>query len=86
MLQWENHCLHETRSADAHRRDLEQKRLAQLISKATAFRQAEEIRAYVAAVVGRRSGGSLAVTGDVSQWANWALAQADRIDPVNEAS
>lgn len=86
MLQWENHCLQETRSADAHRRDLEQKRLAQLISKATAFRQAEEIRAYVAAVVGHRSGDSFAVPDDVSQWADWALGEADRIDPVNDAS
>lgn len=86
MLQWENHCLHETRPADAHRRDLEQKRLEQLISKATAFRQAEEIRTYVSAVVKRRSGGAFAVDDDVSQWADWALRQANSIDPVDEAS
>lgn len=85
MLQWENHCLHETRSADAHHRDLEQKRLEQLVSKATAFRQAQEIRAYVTAVVKRRSRETSVVNDDVSQWADWALRQADSIDPVDEA-
>ncbi|TNM66143.1 tyrosine-type recombinase/integrase [Aliirhizobium smilacinae] len=86
MLQWENYCLQKTRSSDEHRRDGEQKRLEQLINKATAFRQAEEIRAYVNAVVARSSGDPFTINDDLSQWADWALRQADSIDPVDAAT
>jgi hypothetical protein len=48
-----------------------------------ASREAEEIRAYVSAVRERQAAldEPLSATG-FQQWADWALSQADRIDPV----
>lgn len=84
MLQWEDHCLQKVRSEDEHRRDLETKRLEQLIGEAKAFRQAEEIRAYVSAVVDRSAADPLAFDSGLEQWADWARTQADRIDPAGK--
>lgn len=50
-------------------------------------REAEEIRAYVSAVRERQAAldEPLSATG-FQQWADWALGQADRIDPVLSGS
>jgi hypothetical protein len=61
----------------------EQARVDRLLSEATAFRQANDIRAYV----GRIREAYAASADPTSQqelnaWVSWALAQADRIDPV----
>ena len=62
---------------------LEQARVDRLMADASALCQAGEIRNYVQRVV------SAVTTGDIElpsvqldSWVIWALAQADRIDPV----
>lgn len=61
----------------------EEARINRLLGEAAAFKQANDIRAYLEDV--RRA--NIANDDPVSQeyldtWALWALAQADRIDPV----
>lgn len=65
--------------------ELEGKRLADLRTSGDLLRQAEEIRALVARVESALLRGNLPeLTPErVSQWKSWALAQADRIDPVH---
>ncbi|RVG14948.1 hypothetical protein [Sinorhizobium meliloti] len=61
----------------------EQARVDRLLSEAKALRQAEEIRGYVASV--RRlneQSTDPASEDELTNWALWALEQADRIDPV----
>lgn len=64
--------------------ELESKRLADLRTSGELLRQAEEIRALVARVESALlRGSSPELTPErVSKWKSWALAQADRIDPV----
>lgn len=62
----------------------ESKRLADLRTSGELLRQAEEIRALVAGVESALlRGNSPELTPEqVSHWKSWALAQADRIDPI----
>ena len=63
--------------------ELERRRVERLLGEARALRQAREIRTYVEEV--RAANGASAVPlpdAEVNAWAGWALAQADRIDPV----
>ena len=57
-------------------------RVQALLDEAEAIGQAGRIRAYVAEVRRRTSADPSTVAGDVETWASWALAEADRIDPV----
>lgn len=54
-----------------------------LLSQARALEQAQQIRAYVESV---RRLNAIApdpmASEDLADWSGWALAQADRIDPV----
>jgi hypothetical protein len=85
----------EERRKEAERRRLERERLdrlekarvGRLLAQARSLREAEEIRAYVSAVRQRQAGldDSLSATG-FQRWADWALGQADRIDPVLSGS
>lgn len=59
---------------------IEQAKINALLSGADALRRAEEIRSYVSAVLARTSSGP--DQDDIARWAQWALEQADRIDPV----
>lgn len=62
---------------------LEKARIGRLLRDAVALRQAADIRAYVDTVrteVGRV--GDLVSTDTLEGWTKWAVAQADRIDPV----
>lgn len=73
----------ETRKAEERRIQLEKARVDHLLGQATALRQATEIRAYVEAI--RKA--NRIVPDPMSEeefkiWEGWALAQADRIDPV----
>ncbi|MCK1485080.1 hypothetical protein IVB25_20905 [Bradyrhizobium sp. 193] len=62
---------------------LEQARIDRLLDEAATLRRATEIRAYVHAVKQATTGGEIcATTEEVERWAQWALAEADRIDPV----
>lgn len=60
---------------------LEKSQIDRLLSDAAAFQQASVIREYVAKI-NRTQSLSPTVSGeDLQQWIDWALAQADRIDP-----
>jgi hypothetical protein len=66
---------------------LEKARVARLLSQSRALREAQEIRAYVAAV--QESQATLENPLDKSElqdWVGWSLAQANRIDPVLNGS
>lgn len=85
----------EERRKEAERRRLERERLerlekarvGRLLAQSRALREAEEIRAHVSAVRDRQTAldDPLSATG-FQQWADWALSQADRIDPVLSGS
>lgn len=62
---------------------LEQARIDELLDQATALRRAMDIRAYVKEVRALCAAEVYSVSGDaLIGWTEWALAQADRIDPV----
>lgn len=77
------------RHAEAERKERERQaalakeRVHRLLTQAASLRQANDIRAYVeaalAAVVGR---GAPVDAEALDRWSAWALAEADRIDPV----
>jgi hypothetical protein len=63
--------------------ELERRRVERLLGEAEALRKAEAIRRYVAQA--RERNASLREpmpSEDLDAWAGWALAQADRIDPL----
>ena len=61
----------------------ERMRVERLLGEAAAFRQANDIRAYVTLVrETSRSSAEPVSQEELEAWAAWALAQADRIDPV----
>jgi len=74
----------EAEQAEHERRISEEKaRVDRLLSEAKALREAEEIRAYVASVRKLNENSMDPVSeDDLTNWALWALEQADRIDPV----
>ncbi len=59
--------------------ELERKRFERLLGEAEALRNARAIRTYVEEV---RAAASAVPQPDLDAWAQWALEQADRIDPV----
>lgn len=69
---------------ERERRIAEEKaRIDRLLGEAAAFRQANDIRAYVQSVQTLNTSASNPVPDmTLAGWAAWALAQADRIDPV----
>lgn len=79
----------EKRKEEAERKEreqlaaLEKERINRLLRDASAFRQAADIRNYVFDVEARFAAGEVPVSRkDLDVWRRWALAQADRIDPV----
>lgn len=71
----------EHRRAELHR--LEEKRLADLRESGKLLRRAAEIRALVAEVGAAVGRDGVAVTeAQLDHWRAWALAEADRLDPV----
>jgi len=61
---------------------IEQSRINRLLRDAAAFQQAREIRKYVEAIRLAQAGDGSSTIDEVDRWSTWALAQADRIDPV----
>ena len=61
---------------------LEQARIDRLLKDAAALQQARQIRDYVEAIRSAQSSSGISSTVDLERWSQWALAQADRIDPV----
>jgi hypothetical protein len=61
---------------------IEQARVSKLLDDARAFQQAGEIRGYVAAIgLAQANRGSHSME-EFQRWSEWALGQADRIDPA----
>ena len=74
------------RQAREHRERVEQARIDRLLDEAAALRRAMEIRAYVDAVKAAVESETTAISAEeLLQWSKWALAEADRIDPVRSA-
>lgn len=72
----------ETERVEKERREkLEQARVDRLLRDARAFEQAGLIRKYVDALRTAQGGKEGASSDPLDQWAEWALAQAERIDP-----
>lgn len=62
---------------------MERQRVEDLLGDAAAFRRARDIRAYVDEARTANAGvPGLLPSEDMEAWARWALAQADRIEPV----
>ena len=62
---------------------IEMDRRNQLVAETRAWRQASDIRAYIKAQLARRKASTEAERlAALETWASWALAEADRIDPL----
>jgi len=59
----------------------EEIRREELLEEVSAWKKAGEIRAYVQAAIVSKGKGEL-----TDRWVEWALAEADRIDPLAEKS
>lgn len=63
----------------------EKERIDQLLAQADAVHQSSTIRSYVDEILGRSA--ELPVEQkDLEKWAVWALAEADRIDPIKNGT
>jgi hypothetical protein len=79
--------IQQKREAERKRREREErlakKRIDHLLNQAGAFHQAAQIWAYVATVGSiNKSAPQPMPAEELASWTEWALAQADRIDPV----
>jgi hypothetical protein len=70
------------RAERARQKRIEQARIDRLLKDAAAFQQANEIRKYVEALRSVRASKELSSSEEFDQWSEWALVQADRIDPA----
>lgn len=74
------------REERGRQQQLEQARIDRLLSEAESLRQAMDIRTYVAAAQAIIANETAEVSAEEMQiWSKWALAQADRMDPVRSA-
>lgn len=77
--------LEEERLARELKEKLDQARIDKLLFEASSLQKAEVIRAYVKSI--RFNSVSIeASMDDIESWAEWALEQADRIDPIRSCS
>jgi len=74
----------EERQRIERQRAEERRRVDELLAQASLLHQADVIRKYVASVRERTTGTSS--VEEIESWSSWALAQADRIDPVKARS
>jgi len=74
--------LEEEAAARERKRVLEEARVDRLLRDAAAFQQAREIRAYAEAIRELKLKDANAIPSGLDRWVTWAIAQADRIDPV----
>jgi hypothetical protein len=63
-------------------RKIERARISRLLRDAGAFKRANKIRNYVEAIRSSQSCDESSATDEFERWSQWALAQADRIDPA----
>jgi hypothetical protein len=61
---------------------LEQARIGRLLKSAAAFQQAGAIRKYVEAIRATQTDNATSSGEELERWCQWALAEAERIDPV----
>jgi hypothetical protein len=81
-----NRQLQIEREEQERQRQIEQARIDRLLRDAESLRQATNIRAYVDAVQAIVANETRSISVEkTQQWSEWALAQADRIDPVRSA-
>ncbi|MFN3575034.1 MAG: hypothetical protein ACK4TR_16035 [Phenylobacterium sp.] len=77
------------RRAEAERRERERRaaeekaRRDMLFGQAQAWRSAQDIRGFVSEVLATQPGGA---SGELQNWALWALEEADALDPVTSGS
>ncbi len=65
---------------------LGQARIERLLDEAASLRRAIDIRAYVDAVRAAVANENSSISAEeLLQWPKWALAEADRIDPVRSS-
>jgi len=68
------------------RQRLEQARIDRLLDEAQSLQRAMDIRAYVDAVKNILASETTSISSEeMVRWSKWALAEADRIDPVRSA-
>jgi len=80
------HQLQLEREERERQQQLEQARIDRLLDDAESLRRAMDIRAYVAAAQAIAANETTEISAEKMQrWSKWALAQADRIDPVRSA-
>ncbi len=82
---------HEKEEAERKERErlaaIEKARVDRLLEDAFKYRRAEDIRAYVASIESDIASGRYSVSGaQFEEWQEWALRQADRLDPVTSGS
>lgn len=70
------------RAEKERQKRIEQGRINRLLRDATAFQQAGAIRQYVEAIRLGQPRDRTSPSDELEQWSQWALAQADRIDPA----
>jgi hypothetical protein len=70
------------RAEKERQKRIEQGRINRLLRDAAAFQQAGEIRKYVEAIRQARALDDSYSIDEIEQWSQWALAEADRIDPA----
>ncbi len=70
------------RAERERRKRLEQARIERLLKAAAAFQQAGVIRKYVEAIRLTLSSSEACSPGELERWSQWALSEADRIDPA----
>jgi hypothetical protein len=61
---------------------LEQARIDRLLKSAAAFQQAGAIRKYVEAIRATQADNAACSVEELERWCQWALAEAERIDPA----
>jgi hypothetical protein len=61
---------------------LEHARIDRLLKSAAAFQQAGAIRKYVEAIRATKTDDAACSQEELERWSRWALAEAERIDPV----
>lgn len=65
--------------------ELEQARRNKLIMETAAWQQASEVRKFVSAVMNTaQSSNANSTNASLTEWATWALAEADRLDPLQQ--
>jgi hypothetical protein len=63
-------------------RKIERARIARLLRDAGTFQQANKIRSYVEAIRSSQASDESSAADEFERWSQWALAQAERIDPA----